>query len=72
MKGASLSKFMARCQALAEWWKDYVKVLVLSYTRISRDNVNILASGMVYSTLIAIIPCITFLFAPIPQSHKIS
>ena len=63
MKGASLSKFMARCQALAEWWKDYVKVLVLSYTRISRDNVNILASGMVYSTLIAIIPCITFLFA---------
>lgn len=45
------------------WWKDYFKVLVLSFTRIARDNVNIMASGMVYSTLVALIPAITFLFA---------
>lgn len=44
------------------WWKDYFHVLVLSVTRISRDNVNIMASGMVYSTLIALIPGVTFLF----------
>lgn len=45
------------------WWKDYFKVLLLSFTRIARDNVNIMASGMVYSTLIALIPGFTFLFA---------
>lgn len=50
-------------QHFIDWWKDYGRVLLLSYTRISRDNVSILASGMVYSTLISIIPFIAFLFA---------
>lgn len=63
MKGAVFSKVIEKYQGFIDWWKDYFKVLVLSYTRISRDNVNILASGMVYSTLISIVPCITFLFA---------
>ncbi len=58
-----LKKLAAKYQAFIDWWKDYAKVLLLSYTRISRDNVSILASGMVYSTLISIIPCIAFLFA---------
>ena len=63
MKGKILLNVMDKYQRFIDWWKDYFKVLVLSYTRISRDNVNILASGMVYSTLISIVPCITFLFA---------
>ena len=63
MKGSVFSKVIEKYQGFIDWWKDYFKVLVLSYTRISRDNVNILASGMVYSTLISIVPCITFLFA---------
>ena len=29
----------------------------------SKDNLTMIASGMVYSTLIAIVPCLTFLFA---------
>ena len=59
----SLEKIGQKYQGFIEWWKDYVKVLILSYTRIARDNVSILASGMVYSTLISIVPCIAFLFA---------
>ncbi len=45
------------------WWKDYFHVLVTSFIRLSRDNVSLMASGMVYSTLVAIIPGFTFLFA---------
>ena len=63
MKGEVLSKLGRSYQNFIDWWKDYGKVLLLSYTRISRDNVSILASGMVYSTLISIIPCVAFLFA---------
>lgn len=48
---------------LGLWAKDSGKVLSSSFRIVGRDNVNIMASGMVYSTLIAIIPCITFLFA---------
>ena len=46
-----------------DWWKDYFQVLARSFARMNRDNVNIMASGLVYSTLIAIVPGITFLFA---------
>lgn len=44
------------------WWKDYGKVLLSCLRGLGNDNVTILASGLVYSSLIAIIPCITFLF----------
>ncbi len=45
------------------WWKDYARVLLLALSRVSKDSVSILASGLVYSTLISLIPCIAFLFA---------
>ena len=48
---------------IGDWWKDYFQVLAGSFARMNRDSVNILASGLVYSTLIAIVPGITFLFA---------
>jgi len=37
--------------------RDYFSSLI---SRFEKDNVTILASGMVYSTLIALVPCITF------------
>ena len=45
------------------WISDYFSVIRQGIGIIGRDNVNLLASGMVYSTLIAIVPCITFLSA---------
>lgn len=45
------------------WVLDYTSVIRQAFRSISRDNINLLASGMVYSTLIAIVPCITFLSA---------
>ena len=42
---------------------DYFSVIRQGIKQIGRDNINLLASGMVYSTLIAIVPCITFLSA---------
>ncbi len=42
---------------------DYFKVVVKALGKIGSDNVAILAAGMVYSTLIAIVPCVTFLSA---------
>lgn len=45
------------------WLKDYCSVVLEGVKHIGADNISILASGMVYSTLIAIIPCITFLSA---------
>ena len=45
------------------WISDYFSVVKQGIKLIGRDNINLLASGMVYSTLIAIVPCITFLSA---------
>ena len=45
------------------WISDYFSVIRQGIGIIGRDNVNLLASGMVYSTLIAFVPCITFLSA---------
>ncbi|HIV98492.1 MAG TPA: YihY/virulence factor BrkB family protein [Candidatus Ornithospirochaeta avicola] len=50
---------LAKAQA---WWSDYFHVLALAFRRMGRDNINIMASGMVYSTLIALVPTVTFLF----------
>lgn len=44
------------------WWKDYWSVIKSCLRGLGNDNVAILSSGLVYSSLIAIIPCITFLF----------
>ena len=46
-----------------KWLRDYFRVVGKALGRIGSDNLTILASGMVYSTLIAIVPCITFLSA---------
>ncbi len=45
------------------WCGDYFKVILKALGKIGSDNVSILASGMVYSTLVAIVPCVTFLSA---------
>ncbi len=45
------------------WLSDYLTVVKAAFVRAGDDNITILASGMVYSTLIAIVPCITFLSA---------
>lgn len=45
------------------WLKDYFNVVLKALGRIGEDSVSILASGMVYSTLVAIVPCVTFLSA---------
>ena len=45
------------------WISDYFSVIKQGVKLIGRDNINLLASGMVYSTLIAVVPCITFLSA---------
>lgn len=44
------------------WWKTYFKTLADVIRGTLNDNVGILASGLVYSTLIALVPMITFLF----------
>lgn len=48
---------------LGNWWMDYAKAVGMAFRGMGRDNISMMASGMVYSTLIAIIPCLTFLFA---------
>ena len=45
------------------WWSDYAHVVMMAFRGTGRDNITMVASGMVYSTLIAIIPCLTFLLA---------
>ncbi len=45
------------------WLKDYLFVVGKALGKIGTDNISILASGMVYSTLVAIVPCVTFLSA---------
>ncbi len=49
-------------ERFVSWWKDYARVLKSVFRSIGSDNVTILASGLVYSSLIALVPCITFLF----------
>ncbi len=46
---------------IKNWLIDYLRVVFSALKKIGSDNISILASGMVYSTLIAIVPCITFL-----------
>jgi len=46
----------------ALWWIDYWQVIKSVLRSIGNDNVTILSSGLVYSSLIAVVPCITFLF----------
>ena len=48
---------------LGHWWIDYGRVVYLAFRGMGRDNIPLMASGMVYSTLIAIVPCLTFLIA---------
>lgn len=45
------------------WSQDIGYLLVRSAETLFNDNVDILASGLVYSTLVAFVPCFTFIFA---------
>ena len=45
------------------WWEDYFSVLKNVTKGLSSQNITILSSGLVYSTLIALVPCLTFLFS---------
>ncbi len=45
------------------WWVDYFSVLKSVSKGLSCQNITILSSGLVYSTLIALVPCLTFLFS---------
>ena len=46
------------------WWAGYWTAVTSAFRGMSKDNLTMIASGMVYSTLIAIVPCLTFLFPP--------
>ena len=50
-------------QSFCAWWVDYGHVVSSAFRGMGRDNITMIASGMVYSTLIAIVPCLTFLVA---------
>ncbi|MBQ0072280.1 MAG: YihY family inner membrane protein [Spirochaetales bacterium] len=50
-------------QRVGDWFIDYFNILKTTILNIGRDNVAILTSGMVYSSLVAIVPCVTFLSA---------
>ena len=52
-----------KAAAFVRWWYDYGKAMSLAFRGMGRDSISMMASGMVYSTLIAIIPCLTFLIA---------
>ena len=45
------------------WWADYWRAVTSAFRSMNNDNLTMVASGMVYSTLIAIVPCLTFLLA---------
>lgn len=47
----------------AEGWREYLKTLTLVLKGLNNDNISLLASGLVYSTLVALIPCLTFLLS---------
>ncbi len=48
---------------IGQWWVRYGRAIALAFRGMGRDNISMMASGMVYSTLIAIVPCLTFLVA---------
>lgn len=50
-------------ERFAAWIRDIGFIVMRSFDSLSRDNVPILASGLVYSTLVAFVPCFTFIFA---------
>ena len=54
---------MQHLRKAVSWLKDYFRVVGKAFGKIGSDNISVLASGMVYSTLIAIVPCVTFLSA---------
>ncbi len=43
--------------------KEIGSIIIRSFDEMNNDNVAILASGLVYSTLVAVVPCVAFLFA---------
>lgn len=57
IKKDSLTKRIGR------WFREYLMIVKNTIGNIGRDNVSILTSGMVYSTLVAVVPCVTFLSA---------
>lgn len=60
MSEKAVSRFFSH---LGAWWLSYWKAIGLAIRGMGRDNISLMASGMVYSTLIAVIPCLTFLIA---------
>ena len=44
--------FSAFIKRINQWAADYYGVIRQAFRSMSRDNINLLASGMVYSTLI--------------------
>lgn len=48
---------------IGAWWSGYWRIALSAFRGMGRDNITMIASGMVYSTLIALIPCLTFLVA---------
>ncbi len=48
---------------LTAWIRDVGFIVMRSFDSLNKDNVPILASGLVYSTLVAFVPCFTFIFA---------
>lgn len=60
--GKKQTAFSLFWKRFTSWWIDYLTVLKFAIRGIGNDNITILASGLVYSSLIAIVPCITFLF----------
>lgn len=52
--------FFSRFKA---WVVNYVHIIFLAFSGMIADNITILSSGLVYSTLIAIVPCVTFIVA---------
>ncbi|MGN1164709.1 MAG: YihY/virulence factor BrkB family protein [Candidatus Ornithospirochaeta sp.] len=58
-----MDKFKSMLRRAEAFLSDYFSAVRQGVKNIGRDNITLLASGMVYSTLIAIVPCITFLSA---------
>lgn len=54
---------LSKLAAFGRWCVDFGKVLISAFSGMGKDNITIVASGMVYSTLIAFVPCLTFLFS---------
>ena len=50
-------------ERLGSWLSDMGFIVMRSFDSLNRDNVPILASGLVYSTLVAFVPCFTFICA---------